>query len=665
VRVPPSPPPLPTVEARRAVPLVPAWDFLWRNRHITAPTLAVPPAFAIAGEVLAHAPAAAWPTAAGSTIGAAVLCGMAHHKWDRPIERWFARATAAGAAAWLTATAFAGFGSVEAAGLAAGCLAWGIPWWWHKRPRKQRATVIAEWARWWQYYAPVWGVAGSRAEDVTAAGVITTLHVRLWPGHQDVTDIEGILSKIETALRGKVAHRMTRCEVDRADPSLVLVHLKHANPHNVEYGWDPEQAPTTVNGDMPVGKDEHGNWVKVPCMALNWFVIGALGGGKSNQLSVMLASLTRCPDALVWGIDLAKRGKAFRPWKDAVDWVATTVEEARAMLRAALAEIADRNLHGYTGEESITPTVEVPAIFIVIDEAHNVLSDMAGDGECQRLMAEIASQCRSAAVRVIIATQYGALHESVGTEQIRGNLMNRVCFKVADASHGQFALEDYAKLNAARLENKGEFYYRLEGAQSSAPCRSPHMTHELVRQIAARNARVPRPRLCLYAREHQALYDTRYDRCPAAYRPAHLDPTVPPSPALPQETPMHPQVHVPETPEQIAQRIEDDVSAVPDLAAPPPVDPAYLVDAVTGKKRAWALLLSQAPPGGIAPAALTTGSGLSRSWTHQQLAALIDLGVITKPADGRYLPVPGQDVWAGLERIKEARDRLARELVGV
>ena len=655
----PSPPPIP-VAAQERPPLIPAWGLLKRNRHVTVPLLAVPAGFTAAGEVLAHLPAAGAPTAAGAAVGAAAVAGFAHHKWDRTVEQWYARVSVAAAGGWLTWTSFTGFGLPELATLGAGALGWGIPWWWHKRPRKQAATILAEWAAWWQYYAPIWGVAGSKVDGVTTQGVIDTLHVQLWPGHQHLADIENILHLIESALRGHVARGMTRCEADPANPSRILIHLKRANPHNAEYGWDGAMAPASITGLMPLGKDETGEWVMVPCLALNWFLIGALGGGKSNELSVMLASITGCPDALVWGIDVAKAGKAFRPWKDAVDWVATTTDEARIMLRVLLAEVRDRNLHGYDGNESITPSLEVPAIFLIIDEAHNVVSDMSGDRECQNLLAAIASECRSAAIRVIVATQYGALNESVGTEQTRGNLKNRLCFKVADAGHGQFALEDYAKLNAARLENPGEFYYRLEKARASAPCRSPHIDHDKAREIAARNSRVKRPPLALYASQYQDTYDTRHDRAPGPFRPVRH---TAPSPA--QETLVPPRVHIPETPEEIAGRIEDDVSAIPDLAAPPPVDPAALDGAVMRKKRIWALLLSQAPPSGIAPVALITGSGLSRSWTHQQLAALVDLGVITKPADGRYLPVSGQDVWAGLERIKEARDHLARDLVGV
>ena len=631
----------------------------------------VPAAFLTVGEALnmsaTASPVASAATLAGTAMGgaatAAAVWWAAPHKWTgkdgkpRWSEVWYARLSALAAGAWLTAAARWGLDWWTLGLLGGGALAWGGPWWWHKRPRKQAATIVAEWARWWQHYAPIWGVAGCHIFDVTSQGVIDTLHIQLWAGHQHGKHIEDILPLIESALQGHVQVGMTRAETVKGDPSKVLVHLKRKNPHAVEYSWDPALAPDTVNGKMPIGKDERGAWDMVRCMALNWFIIGALGGGKSNELSVMLASITGCADARVWLID-RKGGKAARPWLPALDWVATTVEEARLMLRCLLAEVRARALDGYDGNEEMTPTPQVPAIFLVIDEAHNVTSEMNGDTECRNLVASIASECRSSAIRVIVCTQYGALAESVGTEQTRGNLKNRICFKVADPAHGQFALEDYMKLNAARLEEPGEFYYRLDGVQSSAPSRGPHLPHPLVRELAARNALVERPPLVLYAADHQETYGTRGERLPAQFR----SPSAPPA-IRPEETkPMWPTpgTATAETPEQIAQRIEDELATIPDVPSPTgPIDPALLADAVTRKKMLWAKLLHQAPPGGIKPSQLAAGSGLGRSWTQQQLAALLEMRVITRPETGRYVPVPGQDIWAGLERIRLQNDHAA------
>jgi hypothetical protein len=665
--VPPSPPALPSLETRRP-PLIPAWDLLRRNRHVSVP-MALPAGFVAAGETLAHLPQASVPTAAAAGVLACSVWWAAPHKWTgkdgkpRWPEVWYARASVCAAGGWLTACAFGGLSLPE--WIAAACLApaWGIPWWWHKRPRRQSATVVAQWAAWWQHYAPIWQVGGSHVTDVTTQGVIDTLHIQLWAGHQTDKDITEILPRLESALQGHVEARMTRCETVKGRPDRVLVHLKRENPHDREVEWDASLAPTSVTGLMPICKDEAGEWVYAP-MLENWFIIGRKRSGKSNELSVFLASITGCADARPpWIIDL-KGGRSARPWAACADWIATDIAEARLVLAAAVAELRARAEHCYVGVEQNVPTVEVPALFVVVDEAHGVLSQMSGDAECQRSAAIIASEGGAVNVYLIVMTQHGALHESVGTEQIRGNLPARMCFAVSDPSHGQFALTDWAKLDASRLENQGEFYWRLGPDQPSAPGRGPHMPHALVREIAARNATISRPPLVLYAQDHQQVYDARHDRLPASFRDGHPSP----APASP-ETSMPPPAAPPEPPwAEALQRIEDEVASVPDLRYPPKVDEAALLSQMERQKQAWADLLQQAPAGGISPESLVAGSGMGRTWTHEHLKALIRLGHVTKPKGARYLPAPGKDMREGLQQIKDGNDRLAeqaRELTGV
>lgn len=104
--------------------------------------------------------------------------------------------------------------------------------------------------------------------------------------------------------------------------------------------------------------------------------------------------------------------------------------------------------------------------------------------------------------------------------------------------------------------------------------------------------------------------------------------------------------------------IEDEVATIPDMAAPPPgLDEAELLRTQEGRMRLWARLLQEAPPGGIEPR--TLNSAMSNSWTHLKLAALIDLGYVTKLSKGRYAPVTGCDIWEGLQRAEEAVERVA------
>ena len=660
----PSPPRLPALAPSARQPLVPAWGLLRRNRHVTVP-MAVPPAFVAAGAALTASPQAAIPAAVGSAVLAGSVWWAAPHKWTgkdgkpRWPEVWYARASALAAGAWLSATAYAGLGVPEL--IAAGALgtAWGIPWFLHKRARKHEASIVAEWEFWWLHYAAAWDLAGSHITDVTRHGVIDTLHVQLRAGHQTLASVKAVLPKLESALQGHVEAGMTRCEVVKGNPSQVLIHLKRENPHDAEVGWEQSLAPSTVTGTMPIGRSEAGEWVFAP-MLENWFIIGRKRSGKSNELSVALASITGCRDARPpWIIDL-KGGRSARPWAQCSDWIATTIEEARLLLGAGVAEVRARARDWYTGSEQGVPTEDVPALFIVVDEAHGVLSNMSGDAECQRSAAIIASEGGAVCVYVIVMTQYGALHESVGTDQIRGNLPARMCFAVSDPDHGQFALTDWRNLDASKLENQGEFYWRRGPDQPSAPCRGPHMPHDLVRAIAGRHAKISRPRLVLFATEWQQVYDARHDRLPAVFRRSNLSPDAAPPP--PVEVPMAPVSSLPPELAEILERIEDDVAAVPDLAAPPPVDPADWEAALADQERQWAAELQRAPAGiGVKPARLEAVSGMGRTRTHELLNALIGRGVITKLSYGRYAPLPGQDVEAGLRAIKEANDRLAEQ----
>lgn len=670
--LPPLPPPLPTQEAPRE-PLFPAWHFLRRNRHVTVPLIAVPGGFAWAGEALAHMPNAFGPAAGAAAAGAVATWLYAPHKWTgqdgkpRWPEVWYARLSAAAAGSWLAIAAKYGVHAPEAITLGAGSLAWGIPWWWHKRPHsRKRASLVQTWDLWWCHYAPGWNLHGSTVRDVTTEGVMDTLHVQLSPGKQALKNVREALPLIESALQGHVEEGKTRVELARGDngrtiPSRVLVHLKRENPLDGDVEWDDSAAPASVTELMPIGCDESGEWVFAP-MLTNWFLIGKTRSGKSNELNAFLASITGCPDAAKpWIID-RKGGRSARPWLEGAGWVATDTDEARLLLRTAEAEVKARSLGAYDGNEQLIPTVDCPALFIVVDEANGVLSTMRGDPECRKLAGTIASEGSAVNVHLIVLTQYGALDESVGTEQIRGNLTYRMCFAVARAEHGQFALSDWAHLDASRLENQGEFYWQDGPKSPSSPGRGQRMDHDFVREIVARSA--AKPDLVLYASEFQEALDTWRDRLPEQLHPDYVPPqrqrgsvSVPARSSPQPEVPVNPYESIPD----MVARIEDEVAALPDVPAPPVIDPALLADRMTRQKARFADLLAAAPPGGIKPSQLATGSGMSTSWIHLTLRPLADRGVITQLTRGRYGPVAGQDIWTAMQVIEAERSALADE----
>jgi hypothetical protein len=665
-REPPHPPPLIEREPQQpAVSLLPGWvTGIHRNRHATIPLL-MPIAFLAAALILVTHPRWHEVIVTAAVVGTIAMWLAAPHKWDRAKEVWYARCSVVLAAGWLTAASFLGINWWMLAVLGAGCMAWGIPFYLHKRPRPKvdTALLIAEWDEWWQEYAEGWGVPGSKVVGVMIQGPMEVLVVQCRKGKQSAQLVEQAAHLIESALDGYVRHGMVKVRINALRPSQAFVSLKRENPLGNAVEWDQSLAPQTVTEAAPVGVTEGGELIDA-VLLVNWFIVGRSRSGKSNQLSVMLATITGCPDALVWLID-RKGGRAARPWMPAVDWVAVTMDEIRLMLRTADAEVRARAMHAYNGEEQLRPTPEVPAIFLVVDEAAEV-TGLNGEAYCAALVASIAAMGMGVAVYVIALTQYGALEESVRTEATRGNLPARMCFAVSEARHGQFVIPDYANLDAHRLEAQGEFYWRLGPLTATAPGRGYHMPHDLVREIADRNSKTLRRPLLLYASEHQQVYDERWNRLPEAFVP--LAPQAQnvirtPLPQQDQETavdipPATGTDEITADAQMRAQRITDEVAdAYPTGAmTPPKVDDTVLRRKIDWQKRHFAQLLQTAGDEGITPGGddgLIGKTGLSRSFVQDQLRRLTSAGALIKIARGTYRAAPGANVWEAMERIRE------------
>jgi hypothetical protein len=670
-----------------------AWRFAKRNRHVTVP-LAVAPALMSAAAIL-HAEHLGTPTLIGAGLAAAVAAFRAPHHWDRPQEVAYAQASVIAGGAWLSAAAFLGvrygyhhpglhYGMEYL--LAAGSAAWGIPWWLHKRARgkrsrRQHAREVAGWNRWWQMHAPAWGVAGSAVIDVEERGSMDALLIQLRGGRQTHADIRGLLPRIESALGGHVPHGMTRTEVCKANPSQAWLYLKRDDPLREEIEWDDVFSGLSddIRDLAPVAVREGGELHEVTMRASS-FVLGATRTGKSNTFSVGLAKATRCRNAENWLIDM-KGGRATRPWLPALDWVATDIEEARLMLACGVAEVKAREGDAYNGEdEQLEPTGECPTVTIWVDETFEVTSVMAGDGRCRRDMATIASQGQGVEFYLKVATQYGALEESVGTEQIRGNLNERFVFQTALREHGTFGLGDdaHSKVDTTRLAQKGQFYYRANAETRPEQMRAPHIPHKLARQIAVRNAMLSgRHERCLelYATDWQEVYDMRWTRLPPKFRAdapqaSHLEDAEHAEQSMPAAPP-RPADEIDRAIAEMNAEIDEapavtsaDIARAMELRAARGEGPPDLRADVDRKRQLFAHLLQSAGPDGITPVQLDQGSGMGRTRTFAMIKQLTEAAVVTQRGTAgtravRYLPAG--DVWEAMEAMERAAGRLAAE----
>jgi hypothetical protein len=666
---------------------------LLRNRHVTVP-LAVPPVLWLTALALSRLPSGtALAADSGLAVAAACVWIFAPHKWTKPDgsprarEVWYARLSAALAALWLIVASRLGpalgmAGIVLGAILLAAGVAWGFFWWQHKRPRGQRkrAALISKWDAWWQSHSWHWNLGGSAIVNVWLMGVTVKVEVAGMPGRHSKQHVDQVLHLIESGLDGMVDVGRVRCEW--ISGARFYLYFKQANPLAEVVGWDPSIAPQSVHQPAPLGLSESGSW-KMTTLRRNSFIIGTTRSGKTNHLLVRIAALSGCPDARVVLIAL-KGGRSGRPVLEAggIEYVITTADEARMYLRMCIAEINARGRDAYTGDDQLHATPEMPGIWTEVDETHGLTSVANGDGECAALMALLASQGSGVEMYLDVDTQYGALEESVRTEQTRSNLGLRVVYRVEMPEHGQFAIKEWSKLDASRLEELGTCYVKDGPESFPEQVRAPHMPHDLLRRITAQNAALlgARPPLRLFCGAEpcpaggtwQEWWDTRWLRLHPAFQPVspQYQAAVAEHPHAATEVLAHAAESAAPPPSagpgtgdgrSAAARIDAELDAVrvPDGWKPPRAD---LRPVIVRQRAAFADALSGASArDGITPSQLAAESGMSTSWIHPQLSALAQRGAITQLKRGLYVPAPGADIHEAMTLVEADRKRLLGE----
>jgi len=665
-----------------------AWRSARRNKAVSVPA-AVPVVTWSAAEIM-HASGTGWEAAAAGAAASAAVWWLAPHKWTdrdgkpRWPEVWYARATVAVFSAWTSATAVAGPVSLPAAvSLALLSAAWGYPYWRHNRVRgsKDRRRLLEDWRQFWYGHSFAWGVGGSNVIEAEEKRSQIRLRVQLIPGRQSAHSVTGSVHLIESALQGYAGIGRVRVEPVRENASQVDVFMKRENPLRETVEWDPSLAPASVHDTALQGLDETGEWRRVPQL-ISSFVLGATRTGKSNDLLLHVAQLAGCPDARTVVIDLKRRSAHALLPVQAADYVITTVDEARAYLAMVEAEIAARSAGAYDGEEQLRATPATPAVMTFCDEVNPLASAAGGDAACARLLAVIASQGAGLAVFLRVYTQYGALHESVRSEQVRMNLDMRVCYRVKEPDHGQFAIANYHLFDASKLEEKGT--HLLQVGKDSYPehIRAPLMSHDLFRAAVpeALERRGPRRQLMLWCGAEpsvvpgltwQEWWDRRWLRLDPRFR--EISPQYASAAeefGEPEEA--SPAPAAPPAPAGVPGDDEDGAAAAARIAAEtegPDAEPvpgaAPRASEITARNQGrFFALLASAPPGGARTADLTADSGVSSGWAYNTLNRLLDRGAVTQPGRGRWAPVPGRDGAAEAAALKAGDDALIRGAEG-
>ncbi|MEO3798283.1 cell division protein FtsK [Nonomuraea sp. B10E15] len=527
-----------------------------------------------------------WPTviiATALVAGALALWG----RWvnlTRPIERGYAAVTTALAGTWLTLAAYLGpFTDPLPAVLGVGTLVLAVPWWAHRR-RRARVRVERTLAA-WPDIAQAAGLAGSRIQSAMVDLWGYRFRLGLGVG-QTVEDAINAVPRLESALgttRGGIrVQPVASKKANRAD-----VRVIETDPHADAIAW-PGPSITSITQPAKLGLFEDGTPVRVPLLRRHALFAGMSGAGKSGGVNVLLGDLTACQDVILWAVDL-KRGMELLPWASCIDRIATTPQEAEALLADAVV-ILDGRADDLTtrGERVWEPSPERPALVIVIDEYAELAS------EAPRAIDHadsIARRGRAPAVNLIAATQRPS-KDAMGKSAVRSQMDVRLCFRVREARDGDLILGQgmvKAGWHPHKLDAPGKFL--ISSPEHDIPRRArTYLLDDAGVQATAEqhaNHRPPLDEVSAQALKH------------AAETPAPPpQPTIRPSPRRARDNP------------------------------------------VRAAEEALTTALRQAPSDGVSIGDLMRATGMRRTWVYQRLQELSRTRQAEQVSRGRWRALP-------------------------
>jgi len=456
---------------------------LFRYRSELAP-FTMAGTLALAGLLLHHSHAGAWPLIAFLTAAAAVAAGLRGLPWSvtRTEERIYASAVTTAAGAWLAvATAYGPGRAPLPAILSLTTLALAIPWWAHRR-RRARVKVDRV-IHAWPDIAEAIGLAGSRIMSAVVDTWGWRARMALRPG-QTLADVVAHVPAIESALGTRPG--AVRVEQDPAHAGRFTMRVLAADPHAGAIPW-PGPTAVSLTDPIELGVFEDATVVRIPLLRRHALIGGTTDSGKSGVLNVILGNLAACPDVVLWGIDL-KGGMELRPWAACLARLATTPAEATRLLADAVA-VLDARAHaaGHDNTRVWQPTPEAPALVIVMDE----YAELADTAAAAVTHAEsIARRGRAVAVDMVAATQRPT-QKAMGGGALRSQMSVRVCLRVRERRDVDLILDQgmlATGWHAHTLDAPGKFYLLADGHTQPRRARAYLVTDDDVRATAARYA---------------------------------------------------------------------------------------------------------------------------------------------------------------------------------
>jgi hypothetical protein len=233
------------------------------------------------------------------------------------------------------------------------------------------------------------------------AGTALTISV---PEGSTAEDYEKASEALAVCFRARGV-RVARDPADAARAELTIVTRDpFAGPGTA---WAGTQMPwTDVWSGLPIGVDEDGEAVWLELAGHHVLVGGEPGAGKSNALSMVVATAALDPFVELWCLD-AKLVE-LAPWRDlAKAFVGPDIAEATATLAVLQAEMTARyEWLLREGLRKVTPETGLGLIVLVVDELALYIQGKGRErDEFALALRDLVARGRAAGIVVVAATQ--------------------------------------------------------------------------------------------------------------------------------------------------------------------------------------------------------------------------------------------------------------------
>lgn len=330
------------------------------------------------------------------------------------------------------------------------------------------------------------------AVDSTRMRGLIVQNVQPWPNGygEDVYAVlpdTGVTADDLRRILGSIASRRDLprgCTIELIEPDggrrSVILRVSTVNRLDevIDYPAGYELGRSIMDG-ISFGEHANAETASAPIREESWLIVGKKGAGKTTLLHGLTATIGMCADAVVWHIDL-NGGSLSQPWvapwiegqcaRCAVDWPASTVDEALRMLTAAVRiakhrKVAYRKLKHQHNVSLLPVSGDLPAIEIILDEGAEAMA-AAGRGKVAKLsglLEEIMRIARDAAVNEVLSVLRGTgdLIPAGMTAQT-GVAM---CMKVEKEKEMAAVFEWNSGVDHRDLKRKGAGFVRADGGE--------------------------------------------------------------------------------------------------------------------------------------------------------------------------------------------------------